>query len=112
MEKMENESEKLVAFLKEQERRDQWYWGFQHETYTKAIEQGRKDPRNCQKCGGHGFISVFRSYAERTKPDKDGKTLTGRRWIWELRPCECQTRRAKVAKEERTSEKEARKMFA
>jgi len=97
--------------LREQEERDLWYWGFQHKTYTAAIERGKRDKRNCQKCGGHGFLSVLRSYNVKTKPLDGEESLTGRRWIWALKPCECLTRRQKVKREEKMSDAEAREVF-
>ena len=102
---------RLAEMLKEQEERDKWFWGFQHSTYSAAIERGKKDPRNCQKCGGHGFQSIFRSYEVKTKPMRGVPQLTGRRWIWELKPCGCLTRRTRVEKEEAMTEKEAKAVF-
>jgi hypothetical protein len=87
--------------FKEQEERDRWYWGWQHANCVKNIEQGKKNPQNCQKCGGQGFISFFKSYNIESKPLADGTSVTGRRWIWTVSPCECLTLRRKVEKSEK-----------
>ena len=48
--------------FKEQEERDKQYFGWQHESYSREIERGKKNPQNCQKCGGQGFVSALKSY--------------------------------------------------
>ena len=97
--------------FKEQEERDKWYFGWQHESYSREIERGKKNPQNCQKCGGQGFLSVFKSYTVQSKPFADGTRVTGRRWIWTVKPCECLSLRQKVKKSERMNEKQAKEVF-
>lgn len=97
--------------FKEQEERDRWYWGWQYESHSREIERGKKNPQNCQKCGGQGFVSVLKSYGVQSKPFEDGTRVTGRRWIWTVKPCECLSLRRKVEKSGTMSKKEAKAVF-
>ena len=94
--------------FKAQEERDLWYWSWQHHNCVKNIEQGKKNTQNCQKCGGQGFLSVFKSYTVTSKPFADGTKVKGRRWIWALKPCECLSLRRKVEKSGTMSKEEAK----